>query len=104
MLASDENGRLLRLRSSRSGGGSEDAAMSEDGGSGSWRAPPVASDAIDAKAEVVMAEGTFGAPMKHVSYPDGPPPTGRWEYDLVPFMVVRTAPLGDDDDVVLERL
>jgi hypothetical protein len=55
-------------------------------------------------AEAVIAEGTFGARLKHVAYPNGPPPTGHWEYDLVPFTVIRTSPFREVDDVVLERL
>jgi hypothetical protein len=57
--------------------------------------------------ERAYAEGVFGATTTHVRYPDGPPPTGFWEYDLVPFTVSKLAPLpeGEDGDaVVLERL
>jgi hypothetical protein len=58
-------------------------------------------------AEVVLAEGTFGGEKKHVRYPNGPPPSGSWEYDLVPFAVTKTTPLpeaSDEDPPSLERL
>ena len=57
--------------------------------------------------EAVLAEGTFGGETKHVRYPNGPPPTGNWEYDLIPFTVTATSPLPSDIDengATLERL
>lgn len=75
---------------------------------GPWIEPTFSKGARPLRAgERAFAEGTFGSTTKHVRYPDGPPPTGFWEYDLIPFTVSKIAPLPESEDidsVTLERL
>lgn len=75
-------------------------------GQGPWLEPSFTKGARAPRVgERVFAEGTFGAGTKHVRYPNGPPPTDHWEYDLVPFVVTKTAPIPEGtEDVLLELL
>src|SRR5262249_33818198 len=54
--------------------------------------------------KVAMAEGTFGGAMKHVGYPNGPSPAGKWEYDLIPFKATKLMPLEEGGDATLTRV
>lgn len=65
---------------------------------GPWIQPTFEGVRPPAKNQAVLAVGVFGKKMVHVSYPAGPPPSEKIEYELLPFEVRFITPLPKDID------